>query len=703
MMAATAIKNLQRRAIVCFQLPMNDQQPAVRAYRFGPYSLDPSRRTLTRGSDPVAIAGKAFDVLLALLERHGQVVEKQELLRLVWPDTIVEEANLSQQIFMLRKLLGEAPDRRSYIATAPKRGYGFFAGVLVEAPASAAPTAADPAATLVDAPAVRLTMPLPATAPLALLASSVIDLSPDGQHVVYVGVADGTTRLYVRDLDSFEARPLAGTEGAANPFFSPDGFWVGFASGQHLRRISVTGGAPQTICPIDGDIRGASWGQDEHIVFAPGPASGLWRVAAFGGTAQPLTTVAFEAGERTHRWPHVLPEGRGVLFTIGTEGASSFDEGSIAVTEPEGRHRVILYHGCDARYSPSGHLIYARRSALLKTPFDTGTLQARGSGRAVLSGVATAATGAARFALSSNGTLIYVTGETQTMRRSLVVVNHRGEETSTILTGEGLEEPRLSSDGRRIILGLRGRHTNLWLYDFMQAPMLRLTFEGDNFAAIWGPDGQTVTFSSNRGGACDLYILRPDSGAAADLLVSSEFDKVPGSWSADGATLAYTEYNPESGADIRAFDAASGDTRSLHRTRFNEYAPAFSPTSPLLAYTSDETGRPEVYVTTLDDAATPSQLSTDGGDEPLWLPNGLDLIYRNGERLMLVDLRLGPAQASVPRTLFEGRYVPGTITGLANYDRGSDPDTFLMLREDEPPRPQSISVVLNWASELRTK
>jgi Tol biopolymer transport system component/DNA-binding winged helix-turn-helix (wHTH) protein len=682
---------------------MNDPQPAVRAYRFGPYALDPSRRTLTRGADPVPIAGKAFDVLLVLLERHGQVVEKAELLRLVWPDTIVEEANLSQQIFMLRKLLGEAPDRRSYIATAPKRGYGFFGDVQVEAPASApAPAATDPSARP-DLSTVRLTMTLPASAPLALLATSVIDLSPDGQRIVYVGAADGSTRLYLRDLDSFETRPLTGTEGAANPFFSPDGFWVGFASAQRLRRISISGGAPQTICQIDGDIRGASWGQDDHIVFAPGPASGLWRVAAHGGVPQPLTTLAFDAGERTHRWPHVLPDGRGVIFTIGSEGASSFDEGIVAVTEPEGRHRVILYHGCDARYSPSGHLIYARRSALLKTPFDLETLLARGSGRAVLSGVATAATGAARFALSTNGTLAYVTGETQTLRRSLVLVNHQGEQITSIHTGEGLEEPRLSGDGRRIVLGLRGRHTNLWLYDFEQAPMLRLTFEGDNFAAIWGPDGETVTFSSNRGGACDLYILRPESGAAAELLVSTEFDKVPGTWAADGSTLVYTEYNPESGADIWAFDASTGKTRALRSTRFNEYAPAFSPDGTVLAYTSDETGRPEVYATRYPECIERWQLSTDGGCEPLWMSNGQGLIYRNGDRLMLVDLALGPAQAGVPRTLFEGRYVPGTLTGLANYDRGTEPDSFLMLREDEPPRPDHLSVVLNWFGELRAK
>jgi Tol biopolymer transport system component/DNA-binding winged helix-turn-helix (wHTH) protein len=682
---------------------MSDPLSAVRAYRFGPYILDPSRRTLTRGSDAVPIAGKAFDVLLVLLERHGQVVEKPELLRLVWPDTIVEEANLSQQIFMLRKLLGEAPDRRSYIATAPKRGYGFFGDVQVEAPASAPAAALEPAAARDDLPVVRLSMTLPAGAPLALLATSVFDLAPDGQRVVYVGVDDGAMRLYIRDLDSFEARPLAGTEGAANPFFSPDGFWVGFASDNRLRRISVTGGAPQTICPIDGDIRGASWGDDDHIVFAPGPASGLWRVPAHGGVPQQLTTLAFDAGERTHRWPHVLPGGGGVIFTIGSEGASSFDEGILAVTEPEGRHRVILYHGCDGRYSPSGHLIYARRSALLKTPFDLETLMARGSGRAVLSGVATAATGAARFAVAANGTLVYVTGETQTVRRSLVRVDRLGKQTASILTGEGLEEPRLSVDGRRIVLGLRGRHTNLWMYDFEQAPMLRLTFEGDNFAAIWGPNAETVTFSSNRAGACDLYILRPESGASAELLVSTEFDKVPGSWTADGSTLAYTEYNPESGADIWAFDASSGTTKLLHSTRFNEYAPTFSPSGKWLAYTSDETGRPEVYAATFPDAADRWQLSTDGGTESLWLANGQGLIYRNGDRFMFVDLALGPAQAGVPRTLFEGRYVPGTFSGLANYDRGPEPDSFLVLREDEPPRPDHLAVVLNWFGELRAK
>jgi Tol biopolymer transport system component/DNA-binding winged helix-turn-helix (wHTH) protein len=674
----------------------------IRAYRFGPYSLDPSRRTLTRDALPVAIAGKAFDVLLALLERRGQVVEKQELLRLVWPDVIVEEANLSQQIFTLRKLLGETADRRSYIATAPKRGYGFFGDVEIETRPGGAP--GEPRGSAIgDGPVVRLTLNLPPEAPLALSSSAVLAVSADGRRVVYVAVVSGGTQLYLRELDSFEAHAIAGTEGAQNPFFSPDGEWIGFVFGRRLLRVPATGGVPRTICELEGEIRGASWGSDGHIVFAPGPATGLWRVAAEGGTPATLTALRFDQGERTHRWPFALPDGQGVLFTIGSDGSSSFDEGSLAITEPDGGHRIVLYHGTDGRYVPTGHLVYARRGALLKTPFDPETGQARGSGRPILSGLATAATGAARYAIASTGLLAYVAGEMQTLRRSLVVVGQDGRIVETIVSGEGLEEPRLSPDKRRFVIGLRGRHTNLWLYDFAQAPMMRLTFEGDNFAAIWCPDSETITFSSNRAGSCDIFWLRPDAGASAEPLVSSEFDKVPGSWTQDGSLLAYTEYNPESGADLWIYDAATTDARPFLRSRSNEYAPCFSPDGQLIAFTSDLTGQPEVYVARIDSPETARRVSTDGGNEPLWVSDGRGLIYRNSDRVMLVDMTHGPDQASIPLTLFEGRYVPGTLTGLANYDHGTAPGTFLMLREDEIPRPEQLSVVLNWFGELRGK
>jgi Tol biopolymer transport system component len=232
---------------------------------------------------------------------------------------------------------------------------------------------------------------------------------------------------------------------------------------------------------------------------------------------------------------------------------------------------------------------------------------------------------------------------------------------------------------------------------------MRLTFEGDNFAAIWGPGEESITFSSNRAGACDLFGLRPDSGAAPDVLVASEFDKVAGAWSPDRSTLAYTEYHPETGANIWLFDKATGLSREWLCSRFNEYAPAFSPDGAFLAYTSDQTGRPEVYVAKVSRETGTWQISTDGGAEPVWLPDGRGLVYRNGDRLMAVDIRLGPEQAGVPRTLFEGRYVPGTLTGLANYENGAVAGTFLMVAEDEAPRPGSLAVAVNWFTELAAK
>jgi serine/threonine-protein kinase len=674
--------------------------PDGRRYLFGPYGLDPARRVLTRDDATLPITGKAFDVLLALVERRGRTVEKSELLELVWADATVQEANLSQQIFTIRRLLGETPDHQSCIATIPRRGYRFVADVR-EARESAAEHAAVPLSRSALAAPMQLALHLPPGSVPALSPSTAVVVDAAARFLVYVTGAGGTSRLCVRALDRLEPQPLAGTDGAVNPFLSPDGEWVGYVAQGRLHKRRVSGGVPSTLCEVDGEIRGATWTSRGEIVFAPGPASGLWRVAAAGGAPRPLTTLAFDAGERTHRWPHALPDGAHVILTIGHAGAASFDEATLAVVSltGDGPPRPILRHGTDARYV-DGHLLYAREAAIMAAPFDPDALAVRGAARPLISGVATAATGAAAFGCSHTGVLVHAPGEAQTLGRRLVRVRRDGTATSPCVRGDGIEEPRLAADGRRAILGLRGRTTDLWLHDFVRRTLARLTFDGDNFAGACGPTPDTITFSSNRGGACDLYCVKTGELPCEELLLASAFDKVAGSWSSDGSLLTYTEYHPETGADLWTFDRASGETRPLVRTRFNEYGPAVSPNGRHVAYTSDETGRVEVYVTGLPGVAGKWQISVDGGSEPLWSRDGSELFYRSGDRLMCVDMRRGPSDAGVPVTLFEGRYIPGTLTGLPNYDVDADGASFLLVAEDTAAAPADLLITIDCFSQL---
>lgn len=661
-------------------------------YIFGPFSLDPTRRVLMRAGDGVPVTARAFDILLALLERAGQTVGKDELLQIVWPDTVVEEANLSQQIFLIRKLLGQS-DENPFIATVPRRGYQFVAPVTTR-PHTATNRSTPIAAVPIPSP-LRLEIPIPATTPLAVAATPALAVAPDGSKVVFLVVEGNTTRLYLRRLDLFETVPLAGTEGATGPFFSPDGSWIGFEAGRRLQKMPIDGGPAMPLCDV-ADLRGATWTANGDIVFAPGPTTGLWRVAASGGAPAPLTTLDFEGGERTHRWPHALPDGSGVIFTIGAAGATSFDEASLAVAGFNGGgHRLVLQHATDGRCLPDATLIWARGATLFAANFDAGAARVEGQARIVQHQVASSATGVAHFACSSNGVLVHVSGGAQTLRRALVSVNRHGEEVGRHTSGDSLEEPRFAPAGGSAIVSLRNRSSDLWSYDFARGSLGRLTFDGENFAGIWGPDADTITFSASHGGPSDLFLLRPDRSQPPKLLATSEFDKVAGGWSPDGATLVFTEYHPDSGADIWLFDRATERAAPFVRTRFNEYAAVFSPDGRHIAYVTDESGRPEIVVVSFPDAIGKRQISTDGGTEPVWSRSGLELFYRSGDRLMRVDVSAGIAHAGIPTTLFEGRFEPGTVT-LANYDVSADGATFLMVRADAAAPASSLRVTLGW-------
>lgn len=399
----------------------------ARVYEFGGFRLETGSRRLLRAGVPVPITVKAFDTLAALVEQAGRVVDKDELMRRVWPDAIVEEANLSQQIFLLRKALGEDPRDHRFVATVPRRGYRFVADVLESGEMAPASTrAGEPVPSVPVAAAgtpLKLVLPLTPGPPLALSPCSPFALSPDGRTLAYTARDGGTTALYVRRLDRVDAERLPRTEGAGAPFFSPDSRWIGYFANGRLRKMPAAGGSPLDICDAGAECRGAAWSCRDEIVFAPTPASGLVRVSAEGGRPQPLTELDFANGERTHRWPDVLANGRDVLFTIARAGSASFEEAEIAVVSMDtGERRTIHRFGSGARHIPTGHLVYMRGGSLMAVRFDAERLAVSGSAMPVVDEVMTQPTGVGYFSFSRDGCLVYVTGDAREFMQHLVWV-----------------------------------------------------------------------------------------------------------------------------------------------------------------------------------------------------------------------------------------------------------------------------------------
>jgi serine/threonine protein kinase len=340
----------------------------------------------------------------------------------------------------------------------------------------------------------RLVVMLPSSQQLAGLDNApAVALSPDGTHLAYVARQGGTQQIYLRALDSLEARPITGTEGAINPFFSPDGQWVGFFAAGRLKKVSVNGGAALTLGDAAGP-RGASWGSQGTIAFAPTNVSVLQQVSDAGGAPQPLTRL--EKGEVTHGWPEFLPGGKAVLFAAGPSG-TNWTIAQVAVQSVgTGERRNPVQVGTQPRYAPSGHLVYAKGGTLMAVSFDPQRLTATGGAVPVVEGVLQSTfTGAAQYSFSATGSLAYVPGSVEASQRRLVWVSRNGADQPLAAPAHAYGFPRLSLDGRRVAVAIAEQETQIWLYDLSRETLTRLTFAGNsNQVPSWTPDGKRIAF-----------------------------------------------------------------------------------------------------------------------------------------------------------------------------------------------------------------
>lgn len=533
-------------------------------------------------------------------------------------------------------------------------------------------------------------------------------VSPDGARIVYLGSRGGRGQLYLRQMDLPEVRPVAGTEGADAPFFSPDGRWVGFFSAGKLKKVSLDRGEVLTVCDAAGS-RGASWGPDETIIFTPGISGrlGLWRVSAAGGKPEPLTTPDATRAENSHRWPEVLPGRQAVLFTVEVAG-KAFDEARIAVLSLRtGQWQVVLEGGSNARYAPTGHLVYARSGRLLAAPFDLRQLRVTGPGLALIEGVsAYHSIGHALYDFSTNGVLVYVPRSAWSTERTLVWVDRKGRARPVTAARREYSWPRLSPDGRRLAVSIgEGSNEHIWVYDLDRAAFTQLTSgTGLNVYPLWTPDGRRVTFSSNRTGVWNIFWQSADGRGPEEQLTKSPNTQFATSWSPDGKVLAFYELNPKTAGDIWLLSLeGERKPRPLFQTPAIEGVATFSPDGRWLAYASNESGRFEVYVQPYPGLGRRYQISTEGGWGPVWARSGRELFYRQSEKTMAVDV---PKQAShafgKPRLLFQGEY--DFDPGQLNYDVAPDSRRFVMVKASEPaPVAMQLQVVRNWFNELKRR
>ena len=488
---------------------------------------------------------------------------------------------------------------------------------------------------------VRLSIPLEADAPIALGGQPpvAVAISPDGSQIVYVVNQAGEDILYLRSLDELEAQPIPGSERGHGPFFSPDGEWLGFFADGKLKTISLPGGAPVEIT-VAATARGATVTADGRIIFTPTINSGLWAVSVSGGEPQQLTQFNAEAGEFGHRWPHALPDGNTVLFVIDTGG--SFDQARIGLLSLDtGETREIIDGGTRPVYSPTGHVIYGRQGTLLAVPFDLEAGEVSGRPTVVLTDVATQQdTGAGHFDLSHTGILVYIPGGARTNERVMVNVALDGAVAPIAnLPVHAYQQPSFAPDGTRLAVNIVEARHDIWIAELGRGALTRLTFRGDNHSPLWSPDGQKVAFGSERGGPLSLFWIAADGSGEEEELLTGENSLVPNSWSPDGKLLAYTEIHPSRRGDVWVLSMDGERTaQAFLASEHDEREATFSPDGTLLAYVSDEAGRYGVYVQPYPGPGRKLQISTEGGNQPVWSPDGRTLYYRHGDRMMAVDV-----------------------------------------------------------------
>jgi serine/threonine-protein kinase len=566
---------------------------------------------------------------------------------------------------------------------------------------------------------MRLSLEIGADASLPTDYGPSAILSPDGTRLVFVGSgADQKQRMYVRSLDQLQASVLPGTENVRNPFFSPNGGWIGFFADGKLKKISVQGGAVVTLCDAPDD-RGGSWGEDGTIVFTSESRTGLSKVSSSGGSPELLTKLN-PASEHTHRWPQVLSGGKDVVFTSSVLRGSFEGADIVAYNMPTGQRKTVLHGGFYARYLPTGYLVYMHEGTLFAVPFDAKRLEVTGPAAPLLESVVTnPGTGGAQFSFSEAGNLVYVPGGSSAGVRSIYWMDHEGRFQPMRESPASYTSPAFSPDGKRMAVTiLDGKRNDIWVYEWGRDTLARLTFTGEaNRSPVWTPDGQRITYvSQEKGGASNLYWKRADGAGDAQRLSENKNDQYHSSWRPDGKFLAFTQFNPETRSDIMILPMDGnekvgwkpGVPQVFLNSPYDLTKPVFSPDGRWLAYASNESGNFELYVRPFPGPGGKWQISTQGGGFPKWSPNGRELFYRaqDGKIMVVAYTASGDSFVAGKPQLWS----PGQFVDLGpfynSFDLHPDGKRFAVLKAPgagETAPVNKVTFIFNFFDELRRK
>ena len=714
------------------------------AFKVGDCLVERDLDRISRGSEVVTVRPQVMDVLVFLASRGSQIVHTDELLEELWPGKVVTSASVYNCITELRHAFQSLDDSQPYIDTIPKRGYRLVApvtgldelkaaanqkatsrlaaallGLAVLAvaflatdryltriiptthetqPADRGPQPSAPVSGGVKRTVITLEegrrLALAERAPLAIGRRSLA-LSPDGSHLAYVVENNGTSQLYLRRMDEFEAQPLEGTDGAFGPFFSPDGQWIGFLTPTQVMKVSINGGTPQILTEA-GNVVGADWGPDDTIVFAEREGVMLSAVSADGGEKQILWR-----GRGRIDSPEFLPGGHGILLT---ETDLKYTSRSIMLLVlGSGETYRLIERGIAPHYVPSGHIVYSSASGIMAIPFDLATNSVTGPGVPVLDDVRRELLWFPQLAFSADGWLAYIPG-TDMGISTPVWVDRNGAEEPIPLPPQRYGSFRLSPDGSQVAFRIYGATTDIWLYDFERAtPPKRVTVGDYKSAPVWSADGRHIAFGMNslsEGAEAGIFQQSADGGRMLRIVPDFATWLGPSAWTADGRLFIHAiDYD---GTGFNVWLARLGETEEpqpIARTSATEWGAAVSPDGRFIAYTSDETGQFQVYVKSLPPTEARWLISAEYGEQPLWSANGDEIFYRRGDEWLSVPVSTDPElEVGIPQVMFQGPYI--NVSDLS-YDVAPDGQRFLVLKQPDQPAATRIHVVANWFEELK--
>jgi serine/threonine protein kinase len=533
--------------------------------------------------------------------------------------------------------------------------------------------------------------------------TSIATLSPDGRRIVFAAKPDnGATMLFVRSLDSPAAQPLRGTEGGIFPFWSPDGRSLAFFAGGKLKRIAVAGGAPETIASA-ANGRGGAWGTDDMLLYSPSPASPLFRVPASGGEPKQVTRFETSRGDTSHRFPILLPDQKHFLCYI--QGAS--EGGNVLLGAiGETTSRIVMNSDSSVVFAPPDVILFTRDGALRAQRMDLQTFRMIGEPVMVAEGVQNSSTlNFTNVSASQTGLLAYVSGKSATVS-TLTYFDASGKEGGVIGQPADQLDPRIAPDGHMIVAvrNVPGGSGDIWAIDPRRNVETRLTFSTSNeFAPTWSPDSKSIAYASFERRPGDLFVKRVEESGPGVPVVADARRKIPSDWSRDGKFILYHALSATTLWDVEVYSFQDRKMIPLVHTPAAETLATFSPDGQWISYTSDESGRAEIYVQHFPLGAEKWQVSGGGGSMSLWSRDGKGIYYIGADgKMMFASVNTANGfVADAPRPLFETRIRMLIGVTRRQYDVGPDGRFLLNHTPAEPQSSGSITLVQNWSANLQ--